>query len=586
MEKYKKLLLALIILLTGCTKNFLDINEDPNNPSKASLALLLTHVEKGVADGLAMNPNVESGLSCITSDYMHQVTMRDDPDQYGINGGSYWAGSAWDPLYAGPLQDIEVMISQAEADENVTYAGIARIFKAFTYSQLVDVYGDVPFSQANKLASEDNAYPVWDASADIYPQLFALLDAAIVDLTNTTAKNKVTPGGDDIIYGGDKDKWIRAANTIKLKLYNQVRLVQDVSAEVNALVTSDDLIQSGEDFEFAYSIKSSPDERNPGFLDYEAGQRRFYMSPWMYRILKGQNTEIFTDIEDPRIPYYYYNQMTASSTTREGNPTEYRDGGFVSIVFGSISKNRDHATDGSITVFGVYPVGGRYDDFNDTTVLSTKKALKVVGSCGTGAAPYRFITYADRLYIQAELANVGLIPEGAPDSYFKQALEASFKQVDHVVSLVKPSSASEAQPVPPLMWVPTAIAPAPLKPATTGWLVKQYITDIMALYDDAAATPAKKLEYIMTEKWISKFGCTVDTWTDYRRTRYPVVFNPLDPTQAPNGEVISPDGFVIPVTLINPVPWTVVWPQSELSINPNAPAQKNPATFKVFYDVH
>ncbi len=585
MEKYIKLLLAILILLTGCTKGFLDINTDPNNPSKATLGLLLTNVEKGVADGLGLNPNITSGLSCITSVYMHQVTMRDDPDQYGISGSSYWAGSAWDPIYTGPLQDIEVMISQAEADENVTYAGIAKILKAYLFSQLVDVYGDIPFSEANKLSSEEAiTYPIWDNSQDIYPALFTLLDDGIADLNNVTAKNLITPGGEDLIYGGDKAKWIRAANSIKLKLYTQVRLVQDVSTQVTDLVASGNLIKSGEDFEFAYKTKSSPDERNPGFLDYEAGQRRFYMSPWMYTIMQGTNDQVLTGIEDPRIPYYYYNQMTSTSTSREGNPTEYRDGPFVSIVFGSVSTNRDHATDGTITVMGVYPVGGRYDDFNDTTVAADNKAIKVKGTDGTGAAPYRFITYADVLYIQAELANVGLIPEAAGDSYFKQAVEASFKQVDHVVALVNPKDATNSQPTPPLMWDPGAVAPATFKPATTGWLVKEYIDNVMALYDGASTL--QKLELIMTEKWISKFGSSVDTWTDYRRTRYPVIFNPLDPTQAPGGQIISPDGFVIPVTLVNPVPWTVVWPQSELSINPNAPAQKNPGTFKVFYDIH
>jgi len=584
MNKYIKVLLAFMILLAGCTKDFLDINEDPNNPSKAALGLLLTNVEKGVADGLGMNPNNSSGLSCITSCYMHQTTMRDSPDQYGIAGGSYWAGSAWDPIYSGPLQDLELMISQAEADENVTYAGIAKILKAYLFSQLVDIYGDVPFSEANKLSSEEAiTYPKWDSSQEIYAALFVMLDDAIEDLTNTTAKDFVTPGSEDVIYSGDKAKWIRVANTIKLKLYNQVRLVQDVTSEVNSLVSSGDLIRSGEDFEFAYKAKSSPDERNPGFLDYEAGQRRFYMSPWMYSMMKGQNEQILTGIKDPRIPYYYYNQMTSTSTSREGNPTEYRDGPFVSIFFGSVSTNRDHATDGTITVMGVYPVGGRYDDYKDATVQSSNKAVKVKGSDGTGAAPYRFVTYADRLFIQAELANAGLIPDVA-DTYFKQALEASFQQVDHVVNLVNPSTAGNPQPTPPLMWVPGAVAPAPLETPTTGWLVQEYITDVMALYDGAST--AKKLEYIMTEKWISKFGCSVDTWADYRRTRYPVIFNPLDPTQAPGGQVVSPDGFVIPVTLVNPVPWTVVWPQSELSINPNAPSQKDPGTYKVFYDIH
>jgi len=572
MEKYKKILLAIIVvLLAGCTKGYLDINTDPNSPSKATLALLLTHVEKNIADGLTVN----GGLSNITAVYMHQVTTRENPDQYGITGSSYYTTNPWDIFYAGPLQDLELMISQAAADGNVTYSGIAKILKAYTFSQMVDIWGDIPFSEANKLSSPtNNAYPKWDKSSDIYPQLFAMLDDAIADLTNTAALNKVIPGTDDIIYSGSAQKWIRAAKTIKLKLFNQVRLVQDVSSAVNALVAEGDLIQDGENFEFQYGSKSSPDERNPGFLDYEAGQRGYYQSPWMFRILRGQNPEIFTDILDPRVPYYYYNQLAPGQSTREGNPTEYRDGGFVSIFFGSISKNRDHATDGSMSVFGVYPVGGRYDDGGH---------IKVTGPSGTGAAPYRFITYADRMYIQAELANVGLIPDVSP-TYFQRGLEASFRQVDHVVAKVAPATAQIVQAAPPTMWVPTATAPVPPAVATTGWKVKQYILSIMALYN--AGNTNRKLEYILTEKWISQYGCNIDTWADHRRTGYPIVFNPLDPTQAPGGQVISPDGFVIPVTLTNPIPWTVVWPTSDLSINPNAPAQKDPSTFKVFYDIH
>jgi len=561
-----KILLAFLVLLAGgCTKDFLDINTDPNNPSKASLALLLTHVEKDVADALSIN----GGLSNISAVYMHQITMRADPDQYGINGSSGYAQGPWDFLYTGPLQDIELLITQAEADQNVTYAGIGKILKVYIFSQMVDVYGDIPFTEANKLGGQNLGYPKWDKSEDIYPLLFTILSSAISDLTNTTATNKVFPGTDDLIYSGSKAKWLRAAKTLKLKLLNQVRLVQNVSLLVK--IPSDSLIQPGEDFEFIYKSKSSPDERNPGFAEYESGQKSYYQSPWFYEILKGYNPTIFTDLPDPRIPYYIYNQLKKGQATREGNPTEYRDGGFVTITFGSISKNRDHSTDGSMSIMGLYPVGGRYDDGG---------GAKVTGNYGTGAAPYRFITYADRLYIQAELANAGLITDV---NYFKTALEASFKQVDHVVALVAPTTAITTQAAPPTMWVPTAVAPVPPAAATTGWKVKDYITKVMALYDAASVT--RKLEFIMTEKWISQYGCNVDTWTDYRRTGYPIVFNPKNPEQAPDGMIISPeDGFEIPVQLINKIPWTVVWPQAELSLNPNAPAQKDPGTFKVFYD--
>ena len=97
MEKYTKILLALLIMLTGCTKGFLDINTDPNNPSKASLGLLLTHVEKDVADNLSVN----QGLGAITTIYMQQYSTRENPDGYGITGGSSYASTPWDYFYTG-----------------------------------------------------------------------------------------------------------------------------------------------------------------------------------------------------------------------------------------------------------------------------------------------------------------------------------------------------------------------------------------------------------------------------------------------------------------------------------------------------
>jgi hypothetical protein len=60
-----------------------------------------------------------------------------------------------------------------------------------------------------------------------------LLDDAIADLKNTDQPMQKTPGSDDVIYGGDAALWIKAANTIKLKLYTQERLVKDVKNRGN-----------------------------------------------------------------------------------------------------------------------------------------------------------------------------------------------------------------------------------------------------------------------------------------------------------------------------------------------------------------
>jgi hypothetical protein len=116
--------------------------------------------------------------------------------------------------------------------------------------------------------------------------------------------------------------------------------------------------------------------------------------------MKGYNQNIFTNNPDPRIRYYIYNQVNATQLPREGNQTEYRDGPFVSIYFGSVGPDRDRTQQNTISLLGIYPVGGKYDDGSATVATANS---------GTGAAPYRLITYADRLYLEAELINTGVI---------------------------------------------------------------------------------------------------------------------------------------------------------------------------------
>jgi hypothetical protein len=319
--------------------------------------------------------------------------------------------------------------------------------------------------------------------------------------------------------------------------------------------------QTNQSFLIPYGPNGATDDRNPGFATYFATQRSNHVSPYFYEILKGYNQRILTGNPDPRLPYYIYNQVNATEASRDGNQTEYRDGPFVSIYFGSVGPDRDRTQQNTISLFGIYPVGGKYDDGSATIANSAS---------GTGAAPYRLITYADRLYLEAELINTGVIT-GDARAKLKAAVEESFKQVDYVITTyVKPSQS-----------VPTLVG----KPAVT-----DYIDKVLAEYD--AGSASKQLEIIMTEKWLSSVGSAVDQYTDIRRTGYPVIFNPLDPTMAPggkvqppiNGDPINPGAQkAVPVQLSKGFPLSVQWYQGELETNPNAPDQKNPAASKVFW---
>jgi hypothetical protein len=572
MKKSIIFIVTVLFMASGCTKDFLDINTDPNNPTDISISQLLPSAERGLAAvlGFTNDSRAARGISTVLSVYTHQIVQRETPDQYGATGNEFNINGSWrgmyspqssqaSPDYIGCLQNVEILINKAEEAGNLKYAGIGKILKAYAFSLMVDIYGDIPFSEANKFASElAIKYPKFDKSEEIYPQLLAMLDAGIADINNTSAANALVPGTNDLFYGGNIARWEKAANTIKLKLYNQIRLTKDVSTEVKALLASGKIFSATADgLMFNYGTSISPEDRNPAYSDYPAGQKGNYISPWFYSIMKGYNPSVLTGIADPRIPYYFYKQMTTTSAPQ--NATEFRDGGFVSIYFGSVGRARDFSQDATMTLVGVYPAGGKFDD---------QSGAKVTATSGTGAAPLKLLTYADRLFIEAELINAGLAT-GDVKAVFAKALTESIALVDYV--------SGKAAPTAP-------------KLAGTADATK-YLTAVNEVF--AEATPEKQLELIMTEKWITSFGFSVDQYTDYRRTGYPVMFDPNNATMAPGGFVQPPINgnpqlpgaqAPVPVQLSRSYPRTLPWPFDELLVNPNAPAQKVPSTFKVFWD--
>lgn len=543
---------VIVAVATGC-KKFLDVNKNINSPTPSSvqLSMVLSAAERNISQNLALG----TGLGNTMAVYTHQVTGRVGADRYGAGA------SGWDGLYAA-ISNLNVVIKRGTAENRFMYAGIAKILKAYTVSMMVDVWGDIPFSEYDRF-EEGITQPKFDKGSDIYPQLFKLLDEGIADINNTTI-NPSKPTSDDYIYKGSAANWIKAANTIKLKLYTQVRLVQDVKAEVTALLAAPNtLINSqAESFLLPYGSIGTTDDRHPAYGDYTATQRGGQLfSPWLYEIMKGRNPDILNGLPDPRIPYYIYNQKSAvggSNPTPE-NCTEYRDGGFISILFGSSGTCRDGSNSQTYSLLGIYPAGGRFND-------SAAKSVNSIGTAaaGTGALPHQFISYADRLYLEAELISAGLAP-GDARAVFSKALDESFNQVDHVITnYVKPGSAGAPQTVP-------AIA---TQAATTA-----YKAGVLAAYD--AGNDAKKLEYIMTEKWINRIENPVDNYTDYRRTKFPVLFAP-----APEGTVTSvtgPDGKVTPVSNDRKYPLSLPFNTTEIGLNKNAPPQKIPESYKVFW---
>ncbi|GEC72422.1 Starch-binding associating with outer membrane [Flavobacterium flevense] len=560
--KSNKALVVLSIISTmfiSC-ENYLDVDTDKDYPKVAPLNFLLTSTQVSISSIGAYDVN----MGRILSTYTHQFTSREDEDQYGVKVDDIQLQNDWDATYLS-LTDIETMITQGTETEDLIYVGIAQLEKAYVIANAVDLWGDVPFSEATKLTNGIISAK-FDNQKEIYTSIFELIETAKANIN--TGKG-LKPSTDDLIYGGNTDKWIRFANTFKLKLYNQTRLTPDFdTAGFNALIAENNFFKSIEDdFQFNHFNSISPSyERNTLFKEaYESTQFGSYQSPWFYEILKGVNPNIHSGNPDPRMNYYFYNQLEPGEFPSDqgdaatGDPNaDYWDEstGFFSNRFGSTGPDRDKSAENSYTYPGIFPSGGRYNDGNGGSVSTFNESFS-----GKGIAPHRILTYDEYLYIKAKLVQQQKLSGNAAD-ILEEAITASFAKVDQVVAK---SGTTQTVPV--------------LSGSTA---VLDFISNIITEFNNASA--AKKLEIIMTQKWVGTFGDPADQYTDYRRTGYPILANPKSTT--PEYQLNNNDGFPLDdsqTVLNNNFQLSFYWPQNELSNNANAPEQKNPTTYKIFW---
>ncbi|GGG62255.1 SusD/RagB family nutrient-binding outer membrane lipoprotein [Hymenobacter glacieicola] len=523
-------LLALLAGSTGCDK-FLDVNKDPINPADADINLVLPASQAAMATNLGHST---LGLSQPTSAIMQQLTNF-RVGTFDLNGGSF--NNQWLGLYSGALINNEQIINKATAIRAWRYVGIAQIQKAYMFSEMVDVWGDIPYSEAFKGQGNENVAPKFDDDAAIYADLFRLIDEGIANLSRTDDTQR--PGTDDLMYGGSTTKWIRLGNTLKLKLYNQVRLVQNVQTNVAPLLAANaQLITAADDFEFRYGRSTNPQNQHPGYsADYANAGRENSIGVYFYNLMKGSATT--SRPTDPRIPYYFYNQKATAAAEINA---DYQDGRFVTVRFGSVGPQASANNTNIRTLQGLYPVGGRFDNGAGGTANVNS---------GTGDVPQRLLTFFARKFIEAELQLTVLNSVPAARVAYVDALNASFDKVTAIANAagVTLTQAQQDQ----------------FRLDRTA-----YITAAQARFD-AATTTEGKLEVIMTEKYIASFGYGIDIYTDYRRTGYPRI------TDA------NTDGDA-QTTQTGPFPLRLPYRLNDLLTNPNAPAQPNINTERIFWD--
>lgn len=357
------LFLILGVVFTSCETTDLDLLDDPNDITldKAELERYMVAIQidfKSFVEQMGRN-----GGQLTRIEYMFGRT-------YDANYAAEDTNTEWGLAYQRMFSDMVGAEQSASETGDFKHIGVMRVIKAYTLMTLVDFYGDVPYSEATNPA--EFPFPGADDDAAVYQAALGLLDEAIT-LLNGTGGNLEN----DFFYNNDFTKWVKAANTLKMRAYLNTRLVDsDARNKFNAIINTGNYISDAsgaDDFQFRYGTNiSGPDTRHPAYAaDYTITGAGRYRPNWLMDLML-QN-------DDPRRFYYFYRQALCTpgagcppSTiqlfcSNQTPPQHYPS----SMTFCNVENGywgRDHGDavgippDGLLrTVAGIYPAGGKFD---------------------------------------------------------------------------------------------------------------------------------------------------------------------------------------------------------------------------------
>lgn len=374
--KISSIILSTVLLAASCTKNLTDLNSNPKKPAAVAAATLFANAEVAVTDNLT-STNVNLNIFRLLSQQWTETTYPDE-SQYDLstrNIPQNW----WHALYRDVLIDLAEAKKLVTADGTLA-AGVKKnqlaqieIVNIYTYSVLVNTFGNIPYTDALDV---ENLSPEYDDQATVYLNLLDRLDAAIADLDPASEGF----GSSDVLYEGNTadrkrgiDTWKKFANSLKLRMgmiiadANTARAKKAVEEAAPNAFTS-----AADDAIFPYS--TIPPNTNPLWVDLVQSGRLDFV---------GANTLVDTmnALSDPRRQFFL-------DTTKTG-------------------------------VTGIYK-GGIYGTSNDYSAFSA-----VGNKLRAKNFPSVWIDYTEVEFLRAEAIERGFAVAGSAAEHYTNAVTAS-----------------------------------------------------------------------------------------------------------------------------------------------------------------
>jgi hypothetical protein len=463
--------LGFTMLQSSCTKNFEKYNTNKYNATDSLLKIdgeglgsFMLPMQLGIVNSVNYNYQVQENLNAdIFSGFMMTADAGFNPNNhtYALNGG--WNTAPFD-LGFGTIMADWVQVKSRVSATSQDFLAIANILKVEGMHRVTDVYGPMPYTQVGK----GGLTTPYDSQETIYTTFFTELDFAIKTLTQY---GKDHPGvtspfkAYDLVYGGDYKEWIKFANSLKLRLAIRISMVNPTLAKTEAEAAVSDpggLLTANTDNAYVKAGNGVTYTNPIWSVCYEYHDTN--MSAPMECYLKGYN--------DPRLTAYF-------------------------------DPNPDTLSLKGTNVFHGIRSGIQIDNSNQYAPAST---LNVVPT-----SPIRFMAASEVAFLRAEGALRGWNMGGTAQSFYETGINLSFEQNNVAIGNYLSDATSTEAPFTDIVRSGNNVpAGSPsLSTVTIKW--------------NEADSYQRKLERIITQKWLSLWPDGDEAWAEQRRTNYPVL---------------------------------------------------------------
>ncbi len=308
----KNIFIGIIALsffgLSSCTKSILDINSPNPNTASTSTPQLTTPVALENAARISQTnylPLSEwMGFTATNGGFALDVAL----NSYQLTSTSL--NGSWQNLYLN-ISNWNYVKKQAIQSNLPLYQAIAQLFQAYDFSCLVDLYNNVPYSDA--LLNNNSFSPKYDKGSDVYDSCVGLINSALTILKDPATLQTISTGTDNasiITFKGslpDLSKWIKFANSLKLRLLINQSQVASKSAYISSQASTIDpseLMGIGDDAMADPGYIASSGKLSPYY-------NLFFSAPGQaldpYKIYHASNFALnfYTSTNDPRLSYFY-----------------------------------------------------------------------------------------------------------------------------------------------------------------------------------------------------------------------------------------------------------------------------------------